>query len=153
MKMFDAPIPGQSLTGTPGSASFEHPPQYASIEDALEYIWNTLTMKKHTTKLILLLKRGMPVEFLARSILFDGFVKGKWTPDAAMLMLKTVMAMLATIGESKGVKVELFNPDKDMENFLNDMAEVPAMDNEEPQIEVEQEQSTPKFEGLLGMGM
>ena len=35
---FDAPIPGQSLTDNPGNGAWEHPPEFADIEDATDYI-------------------------------------------------------------------------------------------------------------------
>ena len=35
---FDAPIPGESLTDTPGNAKWEHPPQFTKVEEASEYI-------------------------------------------------------------------------------------------------------------------
>ena len=42
---FDAPIPGQSLTDTPGNYPWEHPPQYTDVDDILDiyiyiYIYN-----------------------------------------------------------------------------------------------------------------
>ena len=33
---FDTPIPGQSLTDTPGNYPWEHPPQYPTMEEATE---------------------------------------------------------------------------------------------------------------------
>ena len=34
---FDAPIPGQSLTNTPGNYPWEHTPQYTDVMEAAEY--------------------------------------------------------------------------------------------------------------------
>ena len=39
---FDAPIPGQSLTDTPGNAKWEHPPQFTDVEEASEHVWDRL---------------------------------------------------------------------------------------------------------------
>ena len=39
---FDAPIPGQSLTDKPGNAAWEHAPQFADPNEALEHIHNLL---------------------------------------------------------------------------------------------------------------
>ena len=36
---FDAPIPGQSLTDTPGNAPWEHPPQYTGPELVLDGLY------------------------------------------------------------------------------------------------------------------
>ena len=40
--IFDAPIPGESLTDTPGNASWEHPPQFTNVNEAAEHIWDKL---------------------------------------------------------------------------------------------------------------
>ena len=43
---FDSPVPGQSLTDTPGNYPWEHPPQFVDPEEATEYIWVTLHRKE-----------------------------------------------------------------------------------------------------------
>ena len=45
---FDAPVPGQSLTDTPGNYPWEHPPQFTDPEEASEYIWQMLHRKELT---------------------------------------------------------------------------------------------------------
>ena len=40
---FDAPVPGQSLTDKPGSAAWEHPPQYTNTAEAADFIWDQLS--------------------------------------------------------------------------------------------------------------
>ena len=55
---FDAPIPGQSLTDTPGNAKWEHPPQFSNVEDAAEYIWDRLHEKEILSQVIAFLKEG-----------------------------------------------------------------------------------------------
>ena len=35
--VFDAPVPGSGLTAEPGSRSWKNPPQYSSVEDAVDY--------------------------------------------------------------------------------------------------------------------
>ena len=49
---FDAPVPGESLTNTPGNAAWEHPPTYAKAEDALEFVNRFFT--RNMTKIGLL---------------------------------------------------------------------------------------------------
>ena len=41
-EIFDAPIPGQSLTDEPGNYPWEHSPQYPTVEDASHVIWERL---------------------------------------------------------------------------------------------------------------
>ena len=59
---FDAPIPGQSLTDTPGNPSWEHPPQFTDVEQASEYVWGKIHNERALTQIILFLKEGVPVD-------------------------------------------------------------------------------------------
>ena len=101
---FDAPIPGQSLTDTPGNYPWEHPPQYVDPEIAAENIWHSLHRRELTDQVIAMLDAGIPVEALGRTILFAGFVEGKFTPDVAFIIAEPVMKMIASIGMNAGVK-------------------------------------------------
>ena len=74
--IFDAPIPGQSLTNTPGNYPWEHPPQYTNIKEASEYVWDVLHKEKNADQVLTFLKNGIPVEAIARTILFGGFMEG-----------------------------------------------------------------------------
>ena len=65
---FDAPIPGESLTDTPGNAKWEHPPQFTKVEEASEYIWDRLHDEKLLDQIITMLKNQVPVEALDRVV-------------------------------------------------------------------------------------
>lgn len=153
--IFDAPIPGQSLTQEKGSTPMEQPPQFAKTDDALEYIFEKLTTKKQVVRLVLMLKKGVSVEYIARAMLFQGFSTGRWTPDNSMLMLRIVMAMIVAIATNAGVKnPTILNPDTDQEKFLDqfitdDMGEV-TPDGTEVSTEEEVGQQMPEFTGILG---
>ena len=101
---FDAPVPGQSLTDKPGSAAWEHPPQYTNTAEAADFIWNQLSSPEFAEQVIGMLDAGIPVEAIARVILFGGFTDGKWTPDVAFIIAEPVMKMIATVGFLGGVK-------------------------------------------------
>ena len=47
---FDAPIPGQSLTDEPGNYPWEHPPKTASIEEAMDFVYESM-MKEENMEL------------------------------------------------------------------------------------------------------
>ena len=101
---FDAPIPGQSLTDKPGNAPWEHPPQMVNTAEAADFIWNQLSTPEFAEQVIAMLDAGIPVEAIARVILFGGFTDGKWTPDVAFIIAESVMKMIATVGMLGGVK-------------------------------------------------
>ena len=100
---FDAPIPGQSLTDTPGNYPWEHPAQFADPEEASEYIWDRLHADDFAEQVVAMLDAKIPVEAIARVILFGGFLEGKFSPDVAFLITKPVMQMLTVIGATAGV--------------------------------------------------
>ena len=115
---FDAPIPGESLTDTPGNAKWEHPPQFVKVEDASEYIWDRLHDEKLLEQVIAMLRDGIPVEALARMILFGGFAEGKWLPDLAVLLAEIVFKQIIAIGMAVKVKnMKLFLGDQGNSKF------------------------------------
>lgn len=112
----DAAIPGQSLTDTPGNAPWEHPPQYTNPSEAADMVYKQLMRPTNLKQIILMLHKGIPAEALTRTILFSGFMDGKWTPDMAMLIAKPILAMLVGIGARAGIekmKIAMPQPDKD----------------------------------------
>ena len=100
---FDAPVPGQSLTDTPGNYPWEHPPQFTDPEEATEFIWQTLHTEEFMEQVIGMLDAGVPIEAIARVIVFGGFVEGKFTPDVGFLITEPVMKMLMAIGVRAGI--------------------------------------------------
>tara|TARA_R100000458_G_C8162417_1_gene165952 strand:+ start:124 stop:633 length:510 start_codon:yes stop_codon:yes gene_type:complete len=115
---FDAPIPGQSLTDTPGNFPWEHTPQYTDVDKASEYVWNIMHSDKSLVQIVALLKEGIPVEALARMVLFGGFMEGKWTPDMAILLSQIVFKQVLAIGVKANVKdIKLFMKDQSNSKF------------------------------------
>jgi len=112
---FDAPVPGQSLTDRPGNANWEHPPQFADPDEALQFIYSRMMNAESASRIAMMLDTGIPVEAIARTIIFSGFVEGKWSPDVAFLILETVMKMILTIGgvaQIPDLKVSMPRPDE-----------------------------------------
>ena len=101
---FDAPVPGQSLTDKPGNGPWEHPPQYTNTAEAADFVWNQLSTPEFSEQVIAMLDASVPIEAIARVILFGGFAEGKWTPDVAFIIAEPVMKMIATVGMLGGVK-------------------------------------------------
>ena len=116
--IFDAPIPGQSLTDTPGNAKWEHPPQFVDVEEASEYIWDRLHEEKILLQIVSFLENDIPVEAIARMVLFGGFTEGKWTPDVAILLSEIVFKQIMAIGVKAGVsKMKIFLKDQSNHTF------------------------------------
>ena len=121
--IFDAPIPGQSLTDTPGNANWEHPPQFVDVDEAAEYIWDRLHTEAVLDQIITLLRNGVQVEAIVRLILFTGFSEGKWTPDVAILLAEIVLKQIMAIGVKAEIpKMKIFLKDQGNNNFHNNFA-------------------------------
>ena len=100
---FDAPITAQSLTDTPGNYHCEHPAKYTDPEEATEYIWDRLHADDFAEQVVAMLDAKIPVEAIARVILFGGFLEGKFSPDLAFIITEPVMQMITVIGAMGGV--------------------------------------------------
>lgn len=121
---FDAPIPGQALTGDPGSKTWEQPPRYPKYEDALDTTMERLFEPKNAEKIVTMLEAGVPVEGIARTIVFSGFMEGQYTPDVGFMMAQPVFEAIMTLGDTGGVKnlkLELGNRDSQDMEFKSNM--------------------------------
>ena len=112
---FDAPIPGQSLTDTPGNYPWEHPPQFTDPAEVAEFLWQTLHQEQFLEQTIGMLDAGVPVEAIARVLLFGGFMEGKFSPDVAFIITEPLMKMILSIG----VKANVDNIRISMQDITN----------------------------------
>jgi hypothetical protein len=149
---FDAPIPGQSLTDTPGNAPWEHPPQYTDPEEILEGLYDKITDGEFTEQLITMLDAGIPVEAIVRVMVFGGFMQGKFTPDVGFMIVEPLMKLVAAVGIRAGVdKLKLSLEDLSNNKFIKDMADLKAANQEMEQISGEIQQEVPKPEAGPGL--
>lgn len=151
---FDAPVPGQSLTDEPQNYPWEHPPQYTNINEAAEVIFNRLTEDDAALNMLAMLKSGVPVEAIVRTLIFAGFSEGKFNPDLGILLAPIVMAMIVGIAKRAKLKeivvtMDDKSPTKIAEEFLvrkkfdkviSDL-KVEAENKEEEEVEPVPEQS------------
>ena len=101
---FDTPVPGQSLTDTPGNYPWEHPPRFTEADEAADHLWNRMSEPEFAEQIIAMLDAGVPVEAIGRTVLFGGFLKGTFNPDVAFIIAEPVMKMIATIGVIAKIK-------------------------------------------------
>ena len=133
--IFDTPVPGESLTKTPGNAAWENPPQYVNVDEAAEYVWEKLHEEKFLDQVVSFLSNDVPIEAVARMILFGGFVEGKWTADVAILLSEIIFKQIMASGMNAGVKnMKMFLKDTSNNQFHKDFVQFKMEKNKTPEI-------------------
>jgi hypothetical protein len=101
---FNGPVPGQSLTNSPDQKyPWESPPEFTNSTEAQLHLFAELTEKDRFVALTDALADGVPVDILTRTILFDGFSKGKWTADLLLLLIEPLSVIIMALGEKVGI--------------------------------------------------
>ena len=155
---FSAPIPGQSLTDEPQNYPWEQPPRYTDFEEIAELTMAKIFSKKNTKNIIMMLEAGIPVEGVARSIVFGGFLEGQYSVDIALLLTKVVFEAVMTIaGVAKvdDLRLTVNNDDEIQNDFEVSMADSKFRRELEKRTETdlkEIKQQTPKeVEPTMGL--
>ena len=98
------PIPGQSLTATPGTFPYENPPQTASAEKAFLALKSGLYIPKAQIEIGQITKAGISCETLAGSIVMMAFTQGMFNPDIAEVIKPFLAVEIFKIAKNQGVK-------------------------------------------------
>jgi hypothetical protein len=110
------PIPGQSLTSDPSSpAPYEKPPQYTSIHEAAEEIFERLIEEQTYKEIMGLLAEDVPVMDIVQTLLFTGFKEGKWNPDLMLMLVEPVAYMILALAERVGIDPKIYTGEEDDE--------------------------------------
>tara|TARA_R110000744_G_scaffold32616_2_gene76331 strand:- start:3602 stop:4120 length:519 start_codon:yes stop_codon:yes gene_type:complete len=168
--VFDAPIPGSSLTKEVGSRPWKNPPQHSTLEEAVNFYVDRMSTEEFTDKLVTTLEMGVPVTSVVNVMQLHGVMEGRHTLDVSILLIPILMEMVALVADSVGIEYDMGLEDEArLEDHSNDMVEVAKrklLDNqnfevtEEPEMpeEVEiNEESTENEEevirGLMARGV
>lgn len=128
-KMFEGPVPGQSLTNDPNTRyKWEQPPEFTSLKDARETLFFSLTEPKRLESLQTLMINKVSINTIAETLLVEGFRAGKFNPDMVINLMEPTMVMLLAIAEKSGI-----NPVVESEDDGNEFMESEEMEaNEMP---------------------
>ena len=105
--MIDAPIAGQSLTAELGNRPWQQPPQYSTVEDALQYYIPRLTNPEMLDDLLNVMETGIPLTTLANAIQSSGVMEGKHSLDVGILIMPVLMETMAYLAEESGIEYEV----------------------------------------------
>ena len=113
--IYDAPIPGSSLTKEVGASALKNPPRYTTVDEAIEFYVKQMSTKEFGNKLADTLEMGVPVTSLANIIQMHSVMEGRHTLDVSMMLLPILMEMIAYIAESRNVDYDMgTDEDKDI---------------------------------------
>ena len=145
------PIPGQSLTAEVGSQDWKHPPQYDTIEQALQFYIPRMTSDEFHSGLTNVLRMGVPVTTLANTMMLDGVMRGRHNVDVGILILPILMETIAYLGDMAEVDYVMGTetddtPQQDMlVETAKQMISKELKENSEMPIEMEE----PMGEGMM----
>lgn len=153
---FDAPIPGQSLTAPLGGRPWQSPPQYATVEEALDYYIPRIDSDEVSSQLIDVMEMGIPVTTIANTMQLSGVLEGKHSVDVGMLILPVLVELLMLIGDTAKVKYTSgLEKGKELRGSLVDLAvqkfkdEQAKTNKDEPEVVEEMETSVEQTTGGL----
>ena len=85
MSQFNRPIPGQSLTSTPGNAPYEKPPEITDVGEAIEIHLDRLKNQETMEGVLFFLEMGVDLQTLVEGILRSAVMIGKHSIDISIL--------------------------------------------------------------------
>lgn len=95
--IFNAPIPGQSLTQDPASRGpWEMPPKFPTVNMAMDHMFDVVTSKnfmQNYNKLLMEDKKFYTDEIVA-GMLEDGFLNGLWSVDTMVLLVEPLTILM-----------------------------------------------------------
>ena len=102
-QMFNAPIPGQSLTSEPKNYPWENPPEFVQPEEALLFHMDKLKEPGKVKAIAGLLTLGLDVVTMTEGILRNGVADGRHSVDVSMLIGPIVHEYIVGIAEAAGI--------------------------------------------------
>jgi hypothetical protein len=104
---FDYPIPGQGMTAEVGSRPWQNPPQYTTVEQALEFYIPRLVADDVYEALLDSMELGIPLTTMADSMQSAAVMQGLHTIDVGILAIPVIIEMLAFIGDDASIEYTL----------------------------------------------
>lgn len=105
--LIDAPIAGQSLTSEVGGWPWEQPPQYSTVEEALEFYLPRLTEPTLQNELMNVIEMGLPLTTIANALQQGAVMQGAHSLDVGILVMPVIMEMLAYLATERGIEFNM----------------------------------------------
>lgn len=93
------PIPGMSLTTTPGNRPWEQPPQFVTLDQVVAYYTEKLTTEQSVDVVLQAMEANVSLMSLARTLVKTGVMKGIHSVDVGFVALPILIELMKTIGD------------------------------------------------------
>lgn len=101
--LFNAPIPGQSLTDEPKNYPWERPPEIVDPREAIQFHLSNLNKPTTIDNVLELIQIGIPVKALAKTMLTAAQMEGIHSVDTSLIINEVIYEELVTIAEEAGL--------------------------------------------------
>ncbi len=78
---FSAPVPGQSLTAELGARPWQNPPEFPTVDGAIDYYMQRMASEDFMEQVVDILEIGVPVTVLANTMQMSSVMEGLHTVD------------------------------------------------------------------------
>lgn len=104
--MFNKPIPGQSLTSSPGKMPYERPPEITNVKEAADMHLDRLSQPKAVKGLLDALETGIDVVTLTEGYLRSAVANGIHSIDVSMTVAPIIHEHIKKLADNVGIDYE-----------------------------------------------
>lgn len=158
--MFDAPIPGQSLTFELGSRPWQQSPQMATVDDTIEYYMERMSTDEFMNQLMDVLELEVPITSIVNTMQLNSVMEGIHSVDVGVLVSPLLVEMIMYMADMAKVDYVsgLEKPDtsdtlaptkvaKMMTKFKQDVEDIDM--EEKLSVKAQEEEETEEPKGLM----
>lgn len=114
-RMFDAPVPGESLTQDPDNPQpYETAPEYTAVEDFMDDLINNITDEDNIDGVLDPIRKGIPIEDVTQMLLTKAMHSGKINTDLMLTAVEPTLYLLMGLSEYAGIEDPVLYPEDDM---------------------------------------
>jgi len=92
--MFDAPIPGESLTFELGSRLWQQASELSTVDEAIEYYMERLSTDEFMNQLMDVLELGVPITSIVNTMQLNSVMEGVHSVDVGALVSPLLVEMI-----------------------------------------------------------
>lgn len=151
------PMPGQHLTSELGGRPWQSPPQYATVDDAMDWYLERFDSQEVVEELMSVIESGIPLSTLANSMQLGAVLNGVHSIDVGVLVMPIIIEMMKYLAEQTNTEYKMGDEPEETDrpsdaviaSALNELKnQQEGSDNEEPVME-EEEETMPEPSGLM----